>query len=195
MGGRFAPHARVDLRQLFTSDPPAQGGARGGFLPAVFGPSAEVARPRRPNGGGVRASHRRLRKRQQYGRHCHHLPMRLPRPPLLSRSIPLEYGRGQAIHDQARRTLSATLKRSRRDAGQLTELAVIAQTRGGADYRAQRRHWQRRARGRGRVGLGKSDCTAAATRCSGLLWRSRPPPERVRIQGRRRCRASSTSMK
>jgi len=85
-----------------------------------------------------------------------HVLMRLMRPALLSRPIPLEYGRGLATPDQARRALGRTLKRSRRHAAraaraghEVSELAVIGQTRSGADYSAQRRYWQRRARGWG----------------------------------------------
>lgn len=79
--------------------------------------------------------------------------MGLPKRPLLGRSLPLEYGRGRATPDQAPRALDAALKNSRRHAAragdQVTELAVVGQARSGADYRAQRRYWQRRARGWG----------------------------------------------
>ncbi len=70
---------------------------------------------------------------------------------LPDRSLVPDLGRGQATPKQARRALRAALDQSRRDVTgtEPSKLVLIGQSRGGPDYAAQRRHWQRRARGWG----------------------------------------------
>ncbi len=75
----------------------------------------------------------------------------LPRPRILRRDLPLDYGKGLATPEQARRSLRKALKANARHTARAedrpTELCLVGQTRSGADYSAQRRHWLRKASG------------------------------------------------
>lgn len=76
--------------------------------------------------------------------------MRLTLPSLRS-DVPLDHGKGLATPKQARRALVKALKVTARHAARTgeepTPICLVAQARGGADYRTQRRHWVRKARG------------------------------------------------
>ncbi len=78
-------------------------------------------------------------------------PVSLPRPRILRRDLPLDYGKGLSTPEQARRALRKAPKANACHAARAedspTELCLVGQTRSGADYSAQRGHWLRRARG------------------------------------------------
>lgn len=75
--------------------------------------------------------------------------MRLPG--MGRRDLALDYGKGVATLDDSKRALAKALKATprqvERSADQATPVCLVGQTRSGADYAAQRRHWLRRARG------------------------------------------------
>ncbi|MDQ3647204.1 MAG: hypothetical protein M3433_01200 [Actinomycetota bacterium] len=77
--------------------------------------------------------------------------MPLPRLRFSRRAVQLDFGKGAATPDQARRALKRALNNITRHAARAgdkpTELCLIGQTRSGADYQKMRSHWMLKARG------------------------------------------------
>lgn len=77
--------------------------------------------------------------------------MALSRPRFLRRDLVLDYGKGVATPEEARRALKRALKANARHAARAGDepvgLCLVGQARSGEDYRAIRRHYLRKARG------------------------------------------------